>query len=82
MFAARQNAQVQACSSPPSAAADYICQQSAVQDIGQIDAISEQLFAITTERQFTHPAIVAISRVARDELFDVVPPELAGQAGA
>jgi hypothetical protein len=35
-----------------------------------IDAISEQLFAITTERQHTHPAIVAISRVARDELFE------------
>ncbi len=65
----------------PSATADYVCQQHAVQAIGLIDSISEQLFAITTERQFTHPAIVAISRVARDELFDGVPPELAGQAG-
>ena len=54
----------------PTATAEYVCQQHGVHALGLIDAISEQLFAITTERQHTHPAILAISRVARDELFE------------
>jgi len=53
----------------PTALATHICEQHRVVAIGRIDSISEQLFAITTERRLTHPAIVAISQVARDEVF-------------
>ncbi len=53
----------------PTAIADYVCKQYHVKAIGHIDTISEQLFAITTERRLTHPAIVAISQAAHDELF-------------
>ena len=53
----------------PSAIADYVQRQFSVEPIGIIDTISEQLFAITTDRKLTHPAIVAISHAARNEFF-------------
>lgn len=53
----------------PTALAAHICEQHHVVVVGRIDSISEQLFAITTERRLTHPAIVAISQAARDEVF-------------
>jgi LysR family transcriptional activator of nhaA len=56
----------------PTALAAHICEQHHVVAAGRIDSISEQLFAITTERRLTHPAIVAISQVARDEVFGTV----------
>jgi LysR family transcriptional activator of nhaA len=42
------------------AIADYICRQYQVIQVGQIDTVTEQLYAITTERRLTHPAVVAI----------------------
>ena len=53
----------------PTALATHICEQHRVIAIGRIESISELLYAITTERRLTHPAIVAISQVARDEVF-------------
>lgn len=53
----------------PAATADPVCRQYGVQVIGTIDAVREQLYAITTQRRLTHPAVVAISQVAREELF-------------
>ena len=44
----------------PMPIADYICRQYAVEQVGQIDTVTEQLYAITTERRLTHPAVVAI----------------------
>ncbi len=53
----------------PTALAAHIREQHHVVVVGRIDTISEQLFAITTERRLTHPAIIAISQVAQDEVF-------------
>ena len=53
----------------PSVIADFICKQYGVQTLGAIDSVREQLYAITTQRRLTHPAILAISQVARDEVF-------------
>lgn len=53
----------------PTAIAAYVCEQYRVRIVGRIDTIVEQLFAITTERQLSHPAIVAISQAARSEVF-------------
>jgi LysR family transcriptional activator of nhaA len=53
----------------PSAIGDYVCKQYGVRRLGAIDSVREQLFAITTQRRLTHPAIVAISQAARDEVF-------------
>jgi LysR family transcriptional regulator, transcriptional activator of nhaA len=53
----------------PSAIADYVCRQYSVRPLGAIEAVREQLFAITTQRRLTHPAIVAVSQAAREEVF-------------
>ena len=44
----------------PMAIADYVCSQYEVEVVGQIESVLEQLYAITTERRLTHPAIIAI----------------------
>lgn len=56
----------------PTAIAAYVGEQYHVSAIGRIESISEQLFAITTERRLSHPAIVAISQAARDQIFGEV----------
>lgn len=53
----------------PTAIAAYIGDQYGVRAVGRIETIAEQLFAITTERRLSHPAIVAITQVGRDEVF-------------
>ncbi len=44
----------------PNAIAEYICKQYEVEVVGLVDTLSEQLYAITTERRLTHPAIIAL----------------------
>jgi len=53
----------------PTAIADYVSAQYGVRSLGTIDTVREQLYAITTQRRLTHPAVVAVSRVAREEVF-------------
>ena len=57
----------------PTAIADYICQQYGVLVLGGIASVRQQLFAITTQRGLAHPAVMAISQVARDEVFGPLP---------
>ena len=38
--------------------------------IGRIDAVIEQVYVITTERKLTNPAIVEISKSAREVIFN------------
>ena len=56
----------------PTANAEHLCEQYKVCAVGRIDAVIEQLYAITTERRLTHPAIVAISKTAREDIFGAV----------
>jgi LysR family transcriptional activator of nhaA len=44
----------------PNAIAEYICKQYEVEVVGVIDTLQEQLYAITTERRLTHPAIISL----------------------
>jgi LysR family transcriptional activator of nhaA len=53
----------------PTAIADHVCEQYKVVEIGRIDSVIEQIYAITTERRLTHPSLVAISKVAREDIF-------------
>ena len=53
----------------PSAIADEICQHYGVRTIGETDEVVERYYAITVERRIKNPAVVAISRAARGELF-------------
>ena len=53
----------------PTAIADYVGQQYAVQAVGRIESVTEQLYAITTERRLLHPAIVAVVQATQREFF-------------
>lgn len=53
----------------PSAIADYVCRQYEVSVLGRIDSVREELYAITTERRMRHPATIAISQAAVQEVF-------------
>ena len=53
----------------PTAIADYVCTQYGVRTLGAIDAVREQIYAITTQRRLTHPAVIAVSQAARNEVF-------------
>ena len=53
----------------PAAIEKEICRQYRVRAIGRIDEVREQYFAISVERRLKHPAVVAISTAAREELF-------------
>jgi len=53
----------------PTAIVKHVCAQYKVVEIGRIDSVIEQLYAITTERRITHHAIVAISKAAQEDVF-------------
>lgn len=53
----------------PTAISDHVCGQYKVKVIGRIDSVVEHLYAITTERRLSHPAIIAVSEAARREVF-------------
>lgn len=53
----------------PSAIAEQVMRQFEVVSIGNTEEVIEQFYAISVERKLTHPAVVAISRAARQELF-------------
>lgn len=53
----------------PSAIAQQVRRQYGVVAIGSTEAVTEQFYAISVERRLTHPAVVAISSAARQDLF-------------
>ncbi len=53
----------------PTAIAAYVCRQYGVLALGRIEAVVEELYAITTERRLRHPATVAMSEAARRDIF-------------
>lgn len=53
----------------PQVIAREICEQYRVEVVGQIVTIRERFYAIAAERQLRHPAVLAITDKARNELF-------------
>jgi LysR family transcriptional activator of nhaA len=53
----------------PSAIEEEVRRQYNVQVVGRTDAVRERFYAISIERKLKHPAVVAISEAARQELF-------------
>lgn len=53
----------------PTSISDFICQQYRVECLGELPDVTEQLYLITTARRLTHPAMVAMTQVARDEIY-------------
>jgi LysR family transcriptional regulator, transcriptional activator of nhaA len=62
----------------PGAIADQIRRHYHVVELGRIESIVERFYAISVERKLKHPAVVAISEAARQELFAAEPPRRAG----
>ena len=52
----------------PTAIRDYVCAQYGVTAVGNIEAVVEELYAITTERRIQHPAVIAVSEAAAREI--------------
>jgi LysR family transcriptional activator of nhaA len=53
----------------PTAVEREVARQHHVELVGRTDAVRERYYAISVERRLKHPAVVAISNVARHELF-------------
>ncbi|MDX1962904.1 MAG: transcriptional activator NhaR [Pirellulales bacterium] len=53
----------------PSAIEAEICRQYKVTVVGRIPELRENYYAISVERRLKHPAVVAISAAARNQLF-------------
>lgn len=53
----------------PSAVEREIAAQYRLQLVGRIDEVRERFYAITGERKLKHPAVVALTAVARSEVF-------------
>lgn len=59
----------------PGAIADLIQKQTGSVRVGHTDQVTEQFYAISTERRLTHPAVLAISQAARQEMFGASPDQ-------
>ena len=53
----------------PTAIKKYVAQHFAVKALGEI-AVYDNFFAISVERRLKHPAVIAICKAARTEIFD------------
>ena len=53
----------------PTAVESEVRRQYAVSVVGRIEAVRERFYAISIERKISHPAVLAITRAARRDLF-------------
>ena len=53
----------------PTAIDHYVAHHYEVEVVGRIDAVREQVYAITNERKLTHPIIAAIYQYAQHDIF-------------
>ncbi|TWU55893.1 transcriptional activator NhaR [Rubripirellula reticaptiva] len=53
----------------PTAVANDVASHYSLKQVGRIPEIIERFYAISVERRLKHPAVVAISQSARDNLF-------------
>lgn len=60
----------------PTVVAAEVCRQHGVSALGSVPDVKERFYAVSVERRLRHPAVVAVSDAARQELF------AAGGAGA
>ena len=53
----------------PSVIADSVCTRYGLKEIGRAEDCVERFYAITVERRIKHPAAIAITQAAREQLF-------------
>lgn len=49
----------------PVAMSRYVSERYQVREVGRIDSIQEQLYAITAERRMTHPGVLAVAEATK-----------------
>ncbi len=57
----------------PTAIEAEVRRQYGVHLVGRLESVREQFYVITVERTLKHPAVVAISEIARRTLFSEDP---------
>ncbi|HZH04435.1 MAG TPA: LysR family transcriptional regulator, partial [Myxococcaceae bacterium] len=57
----------------PSAIEEEVKAHYRVAVVGRTDEVRERFYAISVERRIRHPAVVAISKAARQDLFGKAP---------
>lgn len=65
----------------PDVLAEEIQARLQVERVGVIEGVDEQFYAISIERRITHPCVLAISRAARNALFQPTRRGRARKAG-
>lgn len=50
----------------PAAMSDYVCERYGVEEVGRIESVKEQLYAITAERRMTHPGVLAVAEATKE----------------
>lgn len=66
----------------PAVLADEIEARLQVRHVGTLDEVQEDFYAISIERRITHPCVLAITRAARSELFQLPSPKRRTRAAA
>ncbi len=59
----------------PTPVADEVGRQYNLKPLGRITDVTESFYAISVERRLKHPAVLAISEAAKENLFDVITDE-------
>lgn len=59
----------------PTPVADEVGRQYTLKPLGKLPEVTERFYAISVERRLKHPAVLAISKAARENLFDDLPNE-------
>lgn len=57
----------------PAAIAEEIAQAYGVLRLGSLEGLRERIYAVSAERKLVHPAVLAILRVAKEEVFTSMP---------
>jgi len=50
----------------PAATAEFVCERYGVVQVGEIDGVNDQLYAITPERKLTHPGVISVVNASRE----------------
>lgn len=53
----------------PAAIADEVVRQHAVRRIGPLEGLKERIYAVSAERRLAHPAVLAVLKAAKEEVF-------------
>lgn len=57
------------CLFVPTVVAEVVCRRYGLAEVGRVESIKERYYAISLERRLVHPAVLAIRKAAREDVF-------------